>query len=94
MKNHPWVRATINNLIKELSHLNKSQICVFYNTLYRFGIEEKDTWELMEKFIKQNIPYMKSVDFGRCYLIAFRDEGWRTSDEFKKELSLILPVHL
>lgn len=48
----------------------------------------------MERFIKQNIPYMKPSDFGMNYLISFRDDGWRTSDEFKKELSLLLPNHL
>jgi hypothetical protein len=65
-----------------------------YNLLYRFGIEEKDTWEVMQKFVTQNIPYMRSGDFGRIYLVGFRDGGWRISDEFKKDLSLVLPVHL
>jgi hypothetical protein len=75
LKNHPWVRATINNLIKELPHLNKGQISMFNRQLYRFGVEENDTWETMEKYIKKSIPYMPTSDFGMNYLISFRDKG-------------------
>lgn len=57
-------------------------------------MRDEEQWAEMEKYFKENIPNMKPADFTEMFLIAYRDDAWRISEEFKVELSKLVPVHI
>ncbi|CAD8066368.1 unnamed protein product [Paramecium primaurelia] len=90
---HPWVKAALDKAFIEHYHLTKAQFIQLLNIYSNYGIETPEVWGKFEERMIKLLPNIPARLFGECVRL-FMEKQERSSDEFKKELSLVIPVHL
>ncbi|CAD8096484.1 unnamed protein product [Paramecium sonneborni] len=90
---HPWVKAALDKAFLEHNHLTKTQFIQLLNIYSNYGIETPEVWIKFEERMLKLLPNIPAKLFGECVRL-FMEKSERSSDEFKKQMSLVIPVHL
>ncbi|KAM3144505.1 hypothetical protein pb186bvf_003374 [Paramecium bursaria] len=97
LNEHPWIIEAIEKLleIQQFNHMNRDTFCRFIYTLDLFDYGDEQLWQdKLSKRLEFMLPNMQHKQFAQNYVIFLNDKKQRVTPEFRKELSLLLPIHL
>ncbi|KAL4433386.1 hypothetical protein ABPG74_017490 [Tetrahymena malaccensis] len=90
---HEWVAATTEHVSKMIPTYTPSVVCYLMVAFQRLRITHEKLWKNLTFAIEKTIHKFNAKSFAYTY-IAYLEDTNRSSEEFRKKLVELLPIHL